>query len=290
MQEWTVSPGEEGRLDRFLLSRLPWLAAGRLHKYVRENKIKVDGRKLPLEAFVAPGSTVRLYLPDSALEPPLSVAYEDEEILVADKPAGLLTLDETGRAADTLETRVRRRGPAWACHRLDTGTQGLVIFAKTEHARRQMEQLIRARAIRKEYLCVTLGRPAPACGEVRNYLLKDARRGLVRVLTAPAPGAKTAVTRYETLAACGPYALVRAELVTGRTHQIRAHMAFLGCPLLGDGKYGSNAANRAARMKHQALCAWQLTFPQAPGAPWSGQVVRAAEPWYVQKLRRGEPL
>lgn len=291
MREWIVSPGEEGRLDRFLLSHLPWLTTGRLHKYVRENKIKVDGRKLPLSAAVSSGSAVRLYLPDSALEPPVQAVYEDSEILIADKPAGLLTLDETGHAADTLELRVRRRLPqARACHRLDAGTQGLVLFAKTEDVRREMEALIRARSIVKEYLCVTVGHPSPACGEIRGYLRKDACRSLVRMLPSPAPGAKISVTRYETLASAGPHSLLRAELVTGRTHQIRVHMAAIGCPLLGDDKYGSHTANRAARMKHQALCAWRLTFPKAPGHPWSGLVATAQEPWFAEKLRQGKAL
>ena len=291
MRELIVQGQAMPRLDQFLQSQFPVLSAGRLHQYWRENKVKVDGKKAPLSTRLAAGSTVRLYLPDEALTAPAVIVYEDEELLAAHKPAGLLTLDETGAAADTLETRVRRIcADARPCHRLDAGTSGLVLLAKTAQAEAFFTALIKERGLKKEYLCVTAGQPRPPRGELRDYLYKDARRGLVGVSPAPGPGAQEIVTRYETLALAAPYALVRVELVTGRTHQIRAHLASIGCPILGDGKYGSGAANRAAHMKYQALCAWRLTFPALPGHAVSGKTIALAEPWYAEKVRQGQPF
>lgn len=282
------------RLDAFLLQQCPGLSPGPLHKYLRENKIKVDGQKLPLSARLTCGSTVRLYVPEAVLQKRAAVAvvYEDAEVLVADKPAGLLTLDETGLAADTLETRVAAYlgAPAAPCHRLDAGTSGLVIFAKTAAAEQLLTALIRRRALKKEYLCVTFGHPSPPQAELHGYLSKDAVKGVVQVRQRPAPGDKEIVTRYRTLALSGPLALLQVELVTGRTHQIRAHLTSIGCPLLGDDKYGDRKANHARKLKYPALCAWRLAFPALPEGPCaelSGKVLTAEKPWFAEQLLLG---
>ena len=232
--------------------------------------------------------------------PYFTPVYEDAQVLVAQKPAGLLVQDEAGVQADTFLNRARRylyeKGVPEAdalqlCHRLDTGTSGLVIFAKTPAALEQMAELIRTRAVRKEYLCVTLGAPVPPAAELCAYLVKDAKRGMVRVTHARERGAKEIVTRYETLCTSGALALLRVQLVTGRTHQIRAHLASIGCPILGDSKYGSTQANRARHFKYQALCAHSLHFPamkkESPCAGLSGKTLFAEEPWYVTQIKSG---
>ena len=226
--------------------------------------------------------------------------YEDAQILIADKPAGVLAQDESGRECDTLLNRAKRylheKGEACApgypklCHRLDAGTSGLLMLAKTPEAEAVALALIRDRAVRKEYLCVTCGVPSPAAATLRGYLLKDSARGFVRVVGAPKPGAKEIVTKYETLCASGRLALVRVELVTGRTHQIRAHLASIRCSIVGDDKYGERAVNRALRCKYPLLCSWSLTFPalaDGPLAPLSGRQFFAREPWFAPQLRDG---
>jgi len=295
------------RMDRYLQEQYPTLGTGRLNKALRENKIKLNGKKFPLSTRVQNGDVIRLFMTDEQLgiahpeDPPyLSVrpavlVYEDEQIIVANKPAGIAV---DGPESDTLLNRVRRtlhdEGKSLSarlCHRLDTGTSGLVLLAKTDEAEAFLTQAIKNRQIRKRYLCVSFGRPHPPAAQLKDYLLKDAERGIVRVVSHPVPGAKEIVTGYETLAVSGRLALLRVELVTGRTHQIRAHLASIGCPLLGDSKYGNNAANRELKLKYQALCAWELAFPQQIDTPafsyLAGKVFRAEKPWYCTQILDG---
>ena len=302
------------RLDKYLMQEFPVLTPGRLNKALRENKIKLNGKKQPLSTRVQAGDEIKLFLlPDQLCAAPqegpaflrakypAAVVYEDDQLLIADKPAGLPVTDE--RQPDTLIHRVQlylyqkgeyQPGEAFTpalCHRLDTGTSGLVLVAKTAPALEALTSLIRARRIKKEYLCVTFGRPSPAAATLNGWLKKDAANGKVSVTDHPAPGAVPIETRYETMAVSGRLALLRVELVTGRTHQIRAHLASIGCPILGDGKYGQNTVNRQLHFKYQALCAWRLTFPANCPAPLSavnGKSFTLDKPWYCRQLLDGE--
>lgn len=287
------------RLDKYLMEQFPTLGIGRLNKALRENKIKVNGKKQPLSTRVQNGDIIRLFLRDDQLEnrpvPAAVFVYEDDDIIVANKPAGI---EVDGSAADTLVKRVQRTleeeqhgGHAVLCHRLDTGTSGLVLLAKNKTAEDFLTAAIKARDIEKHYLCVTFGRPQPPVALMHDYLLKDAQRGIVRITSSPASGAKEVVTGYETLAVSGRLALLEVELVTGRTHQIRAHLAHIGCPILGDSKYGNNAANRELHFKYQALCAWELRFPahieDAHFSYLAGRVFHAPKPWYCAQIIDG---
>lgn len=287
------------RLDKYLMEQFPALGIGRLNKALRENKIKLNGKKQPLSTRVQNGDIVRLFLNDDALEkralPAAMLVYEDDDILVVNKPAGV---EVDGPADDTLLKRVcatlaGRGGPSQAvlCHRLDAGTSGLILLARNAAAEQFLTEAIRQRQIQKRYLCVTFGRPQPPAALLHDYLSKDAERGVVRILSAPAPGAKEILTGYETLAVSGRLALLQVDLITGRTHQIRAHLAHIGCPILGDSKYGNNAANRELHFKYQALCAWELRFPaQIEDARFSrlaGRVFHAEKPWYCRQLLDG---
>lgn len=287
------------RLDKYLMEQFPALGIGRLNKALRENKIKLNGKKQPLSTRVQNGDIVRLFLNDDVLEkralPAAMLVYEDDDILVVNKPAGV---EVDGSADDTLLKRVcatlaERGGASQAvlCHRLDAGTSGLVLLARNAAAEQFLTEAIRQRQIQKRYLCVTFGRPQPPAALLHDYLSKDAERGVVRILSAPAPGAKEILTGYETLAVNGRLALLQVDLITGRTHQIRAHLAHIGCPILGDSKYGNNAANRELHFKYQALCAWELRFPaQIEDARFSrlaGRVFHAEKPWYCRQLLDG---
>lgn len=303
------------RLDKYLMQQYPVLTQGRLNKALRENKIKLNGKKQPLSTRVQAGDEIKLFLlPDQLSAAPLvegpaflqakypaKVVYENEQLLIADKPAGLPVIDE--KDPDTLIHRVQlylyqkgeyRPGQGFApalCHRLDTGTSGLVLVAKTEQALTDLTELIRTRRLKKEYLCVTFGRPEPPAATLTGWLKKDAAKGQVAVLDHPAADAVPIETRYETMSVSGRLALLRVELVTGRTHQIRAHLASIGCPILGDGKYGQNAVNRQLHFKYQALCAWRLTFPSdCPHSLSSvnGKCFTLEKPWYCRQLLNGE--
>ena len=256
------------------------------------------------------GDVIRVYLLDDQLgltsqegpeflqaRAPAEFIYENDDLIVANKPAGIPV---DGDESDTLLNRVLRRlyeEKRWdaaheprLCHRLDTGTSGLVIIAKTPEAEELFLSAIKNREVQKTYLCVTFGRPMPPDATLGGYLLKDADRGIVKIVEDKQPGAKEVETRYETIAVSGRLALLKVQLITGRTHQIRAHMASIGCPILGDSKYGNNSANRELKLKYQALCAWELTMPrftQPDFAFLSGKTFHAPKPWYYQQVLDG---
>lgn len=301
------------RLDNYLMQQFPALNAGRLNKALRENKIKLNGKKQPLSTRVMAGDEIKLFMLDETLEEgrrsqgpawlnarcPAEAVYNSEQVLVVNKPAGLAV---DGAGDDTLLNRallyLNRQGEYSAeslyqpslCHRLDTGTSGLVLIAKTPEAEQALLEAIKRREVKKTYLCVTFGRPVPPDGTLGGYLVKNAERGIVKITDEKINGAKDVETQYETIAVSGRLALLKVRLITGRTHQIRAHMASIGCPILGDSKYGNNAANRELKLKYQALCAWELELPQfeRPGlAALSGKVFHAPKPWYYGQIIDG---
>ena len=310
MQELHVKSLLPVRLDKYLMEQFPALGLGRLNKALRENKIKLNGKKQPLATRVQNGDVIRVYLLDDQLgltsqegpeflqaRAPAEFIYENDDLIVANKPAGIPV---DGDESDTLLNRVLRRlyeEKRWnaaheprLCHRLDTGTSGLVIVAKTPEAEELFLAAIKNREVKKTYLCVTFGRPMPPDATLGGYLLKDADRGIVKIVEDKQPGAKEVETRYETIAVSGRLALLKVQLITGRTHQIRAHMASIGCPILGDSKYGNNTANRELKLKYQALCAWELTMPRFTQPDFeflSGKTFRAPKPWYYSQVLDG---
>ena len=310
MQELHVKSLLPVRLDKYLMEQFPALGLGRLNKALRENKIKLNGKKQPLATRVQNGDVIRVFLLDDQLgltsqegpeflqaRAPAEFIYENDDLIVANKPAGIPV---DGDESDTLLNRVLRRlyeEKRWnaaheprLCHRLDTGTSGLVIVAKTPEAEELFLAAIKNRDVKKTYLCVTFGRPTPPDGTLGGYLLKDADRGIVKIVPDKQPGAKDVETQYETVAVSGRLALLKVRLITGRTHQIRAHMASIGCPILGDSKYGNNTANRELKLKYQALCAWELVLPRFTSpdfADLSGKTFRAPKPWYYQQVLDG---
>ena len=219
------------RLDKYLMDQFPALGMGRLNKALRENKIKLNGKKLPLSTRVQNGDIIKLFLNDDQLEnrptPAAVFVYEDDDIIIASKPAGIAV---DGPDSDTLLRRVQTKlaaegkaAHAVLCHRLDTGTSGLVLLAKNSAAEAFLTAAIKARDIEKRYLCVTFGRPNPPAALLRDYLLKDAERGIVRITDTTAGGAKEVITGYETLAVSGrlasimtPMAITTAAIITPR--------------------------------------------------------------------------
>ncbi len=301
------------RLDKYLMDMYPTLGLGRLNKALRENKIKLNGKRVPLSTRVVAGDEIKLFLLDETLEAPelrggaawkavrtpAQAIYNSPQVMIVNKPAGLPV---DGSGIDTLLNRALfylnsigeyaendHYTPA-LCHRLDTGTSGLVVIAKTAAAEKLFLNLIKERKIKKSYLCVTFGRPTPPSAVLEGFLVKDADRGVVKVIQEERNGAKAVETHYETIATSGRLALLKVLLVTGRTHQIRAHMESIGCPILGDSKYGNNAANRELRLKYQALCAWELKFPsftQPEYEALSGKTFTAPKPWYYTQIIDG---
>lgn len=289
MREFIVGRNDAGqRLDRFVAKTVPLLPAALAQKYIRLKRIKLNGKGAKRDVRIAEGDAVQFYVNDEFFDAPradnayltvsapkLDVLYEDENILLAVKKPGQAVHPHDGAEygktlIDHIQAYLYARGEwkpreenAFApalCNRIDRNTGGIVIAAKNAEAMRILNEKIRDREMTKEYLCVTVGHPRPAEGVIRCFLLKDEKKNLVGVYHKPVPGGKTAVTRYKTLRTAGELALVQVRLETGRTHQIRASMADLGCPLLGDGKYGRGEKNRAYGEKYQCLFAYRLTF------------------------------
>ena len=294
MKEFIVGKNDAGqRLDRFVGKTVPLLPDSLLQKYIRLKRIKLNGKGSKRDTRLAEGDCVRLYINDEFFEKPreensylkvgkprVTIVYEDDNILLADKKPGVLCHSAGQWDYNTLIANIQaylaQKGewhpgeensfaPA-LCNRIDRNTGGIVIAAKNAEALRIINEKIKLREIEKYYLCAVHGRPDPPSGILENYLFKDAVKNRVYIKNKNEPGAKTAVTEYRTLRSKGPLSLVECHLPTGRTHQIRAQMAYAGWPLLGDGKYGSERFNKKYDETGQALYSYKLQFSLATDA------------------------
>ena len=288
MKELIIGKNDAGqRLDRFVGKSVPLLPESLLQKYIRLKRIKLNGKGAKRDVRLSDGDCIQLYINDEFFEKPkeensylkvgkprVSIVYEDENILLADKKPGVLchsagqwdynTLIANSQAylAQKGEWRPKEENsfaPA-LCNRIDRNTGGIVIAAKNAEALRIINEKIRDREIEKYYLCLVHGRPSPPSGRLENFLFKDASKNQVYVKSKSEPGARTAVTEYKTIRSKGPLSLVECHLLTGRTHQIRAQMSYAGWPLLGDGKYGSERFNKTYGETGQALYSYKLLF------------------------------
>ncbi len=267
-----IANKDNQRLDEFILNAYPALSFNKLSKYLRENKIKVNSKKVPLNTRLSKGDEVKLFILDEFLESsPISldkkdIIFEDSHILVAYKKAGLLSIDEMGEK-DSLNARIQnylKSENGMICHRLDTGTSGLLIYAKDEKTNEVILDAIKNHKIKKFYTCVTFGWPKDEEGEI-NLFLKKEDDGFVKAYKTKVDGAKEAITKYKIIAKKDELAYLDVELLTGRTHQIRVHMKSLNCPILGDSKYGNDAANKKFKKKRQCLCAYKIVLPTFSG-------------------------
>ncbi len=288
MREFTIGKNDAGqRLDRWLGKALPLLPAPLAQKYIRLKRVKVNGKGAQRDYRLAQGDLLQLYINDeffdapaednaflSVFKPLLDIVYEDENLIICNKRPGLLCHPDQGEYVSTLITHIqaylyqkKEWSPRWEnsfapalCNRIDRNTGGLVIAAKTAEALRILNDKIKDREISKFYLAAVVGKMTPPQGELRGFLLKDEAKKQVSVYQKPIPGGKTAVTRYKTLQVKNGLSLVECELLTGRTHQIRAQFAHAGHPLAGDGKYGRRSDNERLERKGQALWSYKLSF------------------------------
>ena len=275
------------RLDKFLSKAVSGLPASLMYKYIRTKKIKVNRKRAEQNYFLCEGDEIQLFIREeffgspekdtgalSRITPKISVVYEDENIILCNKRPGVLVHEDDGASDNTLIMHVKaylyRKGeydpedeqsfaPA-LCNRIDRNTGGIVIAAKNAEALRVMNRKIKDDEIRKFYICAVHGRMESDRETLTAYLKKDARNNTVTVSDKARDGYKNIITKYRTLTRHGDSSLLEVELVTGRTHQIRAHMAHIGHPLLGDGKYGVNRTDREKGYKYQALYSYRLIF------------------------------
>lgn len=297
MEEWNIVRKEEGRrLDAFLMERKGW-SRSFFMKALRTKKIKVNGKKMEPSYRLMEGDAVRSFVLEIKKSRPVDILYEDENLLAVNKPAGLLSLDVTGRTEDTMLDRVNsllaERGEknAYPVHRIDFNTSGILLLAKNGRAGEILDRMIKERKIRKSYLCVVKGRPSPDKGRLENQLFKDAKKNRVYVAEHTVKGSKTAITDYRVVASRDGLSLVECHLLTGRTHQIRCQMAHAGHPLLGDDKYGSKEWNREKGERRQLLSSYKTTFDFGEEGSLlsylSGKTIRLSRVPFVEKYFKG---
>ncbi|MBR2965325.1 MAG: RluA family pseudouridine synthase [Clostridia bacterium] len=287
MRELKIGKNDAGqRLDKFITKALD-LPTSLLYKSIRLKKIKVNRKRAEISMKLAEGDVVQCFLAEeffkksdtpptlSNIVPHISVVYEDENILLVSKRPGVSVHEDEDGGKNNLITHIQaylyQKGeyspeseqsfaPA-LCNRIDRNTAGIVIAAKNAEALRVMNEKIKLREIDKFYLAAVHGTPKQKEALLTGYLLKDSKTNTVRVYDKNPPrDAKDIRTKYRTLATRNGLTLIEVELLTGRTHQIRAHMAHIGHSLLGDGKYGVNREDRQKGYKYQALCSYKLRF------------------------------
>ena len=286
MREIRINKNDAGqRLDKYLSKRFKTMPKSLMYKYLRTKYIKLNGKKVEPDVFLNEGDVLTLYIRDEFFETKkdydflkagkeLSIVYEDENIILIDKKVGVICHQDNRYDADALNLRVLRYlyekheydpeadksfTPA-LCNRIDRNTGGIVIAAKNAEALRVMNQKIRDNELQKYYMCIVKGCPKPKHAVLTAYHFKDESTNTVTISDKPQEGYKKIITEYTVIKPSSALSVCEVLLHTGRTHQIRAHMAYIGHPLLGDEKYGDKKLNVKHHMKRQALYSYKLKF------------------------------
>ncbi len=289
MKEITVNKNDSGqRVDKFLTKYLKSMPLPLIYKYIRKKRIKVNGKKTEISYRLCEGDFIELYINDEFFEvneeataflkikPSLNILYEDENILVVDKPQGQIVHSDDKESYNTLINHITahlyNKGeynpdeehafrPA-LCNRIDRNTAGIVLAAKNAAALAEINEKIKNNLISKFYMCVALGHFEKQSDELHDYLIKNSDTNTVKVLKTKKDGAKEIITKYRVIRERNSLSLVEVELVTGRTHQIRAHLASIGHPLLGDTKY-AKLSDMPIKSRKQYLYSYKIRFVPA---------------------------
>lgn len=274
-------------VDRYLKRAWPMIPGHVMRNALKNKDVRVNGVKCGSDCKVAGGDVLNIYVADKWFEAEPDILFEDGKLIIAIKPQGLpVDVDQDGIGADTLLSRLTKRWPeARLCHRLDAATGGLVMAAVDEEVYNQaLEAFQNHSGLRKYYRALVFGRFEKPEGTLKAFLKKDARQSTVQVVHKNLPGAKPIETRYKVEGEMGKglYSL-RLEPVTGRTHQLRAHMADFGHPLLGDDRYGDHAANK--RYPGMKLCLWHerlVISKDSPLKDYAGRTFEAPAPDWLE--------
>ena len=267
MNEFVVE-GKGLKLSVAIRTRFPKMQYGTLQKLFRKGDVRLNGTKIFSDKFVNAGDIVRVFYEEERIRPKL--LFEDKHVAVFYKPPKIATVGE-----NSFEEDVRLDYPSYiACHRLDTNTDGLVVFGKDAESAEAVKAAFKSHLIEKHYLTFVFGEVTQKKRAVA-YLKKDERLGVVRIYNEKTSGAAKIVTDYGPIAAYKDSTCLDVSIVTGKTHQIRAHLAHEGFPVIGDPKYGKNDVNRAFGKSYQMLTAYKLIFHTESGllASLNGQEV-----------------
>lgn len=322
MQEITIGKNEAGqRLDKFLAKYMNLAPKSFFYKMMRKKNITLNGRKCEGAEKLAEGDLVKLFLSDETIDgftekkapvfrknaaQKLNVLYEDADILLVNKPSGMLSqkakdtdvslvehliqyLMDTGAVT---EESMRTFRPS-VCNRLDRNTSGIVACGKSLAGLQMLSEIFRDRSVHKYYQCI-VGGAMRESKTIDGWLLKDEKTNKVQIFSKPVPESLEIHTKYEPLASNGSYTLLKVTLLTGRSHQIRAHLASIGHPIVGDTKYGkkTDRAAQTYQIKSQLLHSFLLEFPELeePFSHLSGKKVEAPLPKEFERVIRGEHL
>ncbi len=284
----TVKRNDAGqRLDKFLSKSVKGMPQSLMYKYIRTKKIKVNRKRTEQNYMLSEGDEIQLFIKEEffdspekdtgafeTIKPKIEIVYEDDNIILCNKRPGVLVHEDKEGKENTLIIHIQaylcQKGeydpkeeqsfaPA-LCNRIDRNTGGIVIAAKNAMALRVMNEKIKNNEISKFYMCAVHGTMKEKSKTLKGFLRKDSKNNTVQVSDTRLPGSKDIITKYKVVSEKGGNSLLEVELVTGRTHQIRAHMSHIGHPLLGDGKYGVNREDKKEGYKYQALYAYRLRF------------------------------
>lgn len=285
MRKFVINSNDCGqRADKFIM-KVSDIPKSLMYKFIRTKKIKLNRKKFEISYRLQEGDIMEFYIDDSFFHDDknipfcnapsdIDIVYEDSNIIIINKPVGTIIHSDKNNTDNTLADSVKnylyKKGeydpfleasfsPA-VCNRLDRNTCGMVIAAKNAAALREINEIIRSGKIHKKYLCIAVNCPEKLSGTIKAYHFKDDKLNKVFISDTKKTGYKQIITKYKVLENNNNLCLMEIELVTGRSHQIRASLAHIGCPVLGDTKYGIKSANDRFNVYYQALCAYSLRF------------------------------
>lgn len=257
--------GDNKRIVSFLQSKYSKLSSGTIYKALRNKDIRVNDIKIKENVTVHKGDIIELYIKNELLlgtSDSLKIAYEDNNIIIIDKPQGITVVsDKSNEGIDKQVEKHCNLPYVKPCHRLDRNTSGLVIFAKNKESEQAMLSMIKERKLQKFYLATVYGVPKLKSATLTAYLFKDAKKSNVIISNEPKKGYQKIITKYNLVKRNDDgTSTLEVELITGKTHQIRAHLAHIGLPIIGDGKYGINKINKIFRKNMQELVSYKILF------------------------------
>ena len=279
MKEFEVTKKYDNkRIDFVLISTFPQLSINTLYKSFRKKDIRVNGKRVPMDHLVNEGDNVEIYIVDDILYGLsnknsdmiygcFSIVYEDQNILLVNKKPGILVHSDINQSQNTLieliEKYLKETDPQSTpalCHRLDRNTGGLILIAKNIASLNILLHKIKAKEITKLYQCLVKGKMEHPSKTLKAYLKKDPKNSKVYLSDAPQKGYSEIITKYSVISFKNDISKLEIELITGKTHQIRAHLSHISHPILGDGKYGVNSFNKLHGAKYQQLWAYKIIF------------------------------